>query len=121
VIEKKCKFASKQSQPTWKPQRATQDAIVTKKGGEMFVLSFYEVFFILNSFNYLSIFNLDEVSFNSPFQFFILTFSDRLSILYFAEVSFDSMLPSSTKKRGIRTKFENRPAGLELRVESPIS
>ena len=121
MIEKKCNFASKQSQPTWKPQRATQDAIVTKKGGEMSVLSFYEVFFILNSSNYLSIFNLDEVSFNSPFQFFILTFIDRLSILYFAEVSFDSMLPSSTKKRGIRAKFENRPAGLELRVESPIS
>ena len=78
--------------------------------------------FILNSSNCLSIFNLDEVSFDSPFRFFfILTFSDRLSILYFAEVSFDSMLPSSTKKRGIRTKFENRPAGLELRVESPIS
>ena len=34
VIEKKCKFASKQSQPTWKPQRATQDAMITKKGGK---------------------------------------------------------------------------------------
>ena len=77
--------------------------------------------FILNSSKCLSIFNLDEVSFNSPFRFFFLTFSDRLSILYFDEVSFDSMFPSSTMKRGIRTKFENRPAGLELRVESPIS
>ena len=95
-----------------------------ERGENVFALflCLFLVFFILISSNCPSIFNLDEVSFNSPFQFFlILTFSDCLSILYFDEVSFDSMLPSSTKKRGIRTKFENRPAGLELRVESPIS
>ena len=82
VIEKKCKFASKQSQPTWKPQRTTQDAMIAKKGGEMSVLNFYEVFFILNSSNCLSIFNLDEVSFNSSFQF--LLFSNSMIVFQFS-------------------------------------
>ena len=88
MIEKKCKFASKQSQPTGKPQRTTQDAMIAKKGGEMSVLNFYEVFFILNSSNCLSIFNLDEVSFNSPFQFF---FSHSVIIFQFS-ISMKSLL-----------------------------
>ena len=89
VIEKKCKFASKQSQPTWKPQRTTQDAMIAKKGGKMSVLNFYEVFFILNSSNCLSIFNLDEVSFNSSFQFFL--FSNSMIVFQFS-ISMKSLL-----------------------------
>ena len=89
MIEKKCKFASKQSQPTWKPQRTTQDAMIAKKGGEMSVLNLYEVFFILNSSNCLSIFNLDEVSFNSSFQFFL--FSNSMIVFQFS-ISMKSLL-----------------------------
>ena len=57
VIEKKCKFASKQSQPTWKPQRATKGAVITQRKGEKCLRSIsMKSVFILNSSNYLSIF-----------------------------------------------------------------